>query len=110
MTPSSQVFPLLRRLVTWYDGNKDSHKPLVLAAVVHSQFETSHPFTDGNGGVGRVLLINVLLKQGIPPVNIDLKNRAEYYRALREYGARGNIGLTIELLLREHRKLKDVVG
>ncbi len=49
--PSSQVSPLLRRLVKWYGANKDSYQPLVLAAVVHIQFETIHPFKDGNGGV-----------------------------------------------------------
>lgn len=108
--PSSHVVPLLRRLVKWYDANQNSYQPLVLAAVVHNQFETIHPFRDGNGRVGRLLLINVLIKHGLPPMNIDLGNRAVYYRALREYQARGNIRPTIELLLKEYRRLTDVVG
>jgi Fic family protein len=108
--PSKQVLPLLRRLVKWYDANKGSYQPLVLAAVVHNQFETIHPFKDGNGRVGRLLLINVLLKHGLPPVNIDLRNRAEYYHALQEYELRGNIRPTIELLLKEYRRLKEIVG
>jgi fido (protein-threonine AMPylation protein) len=106
--PSGQVVPLLRRLVKWYDENRRSYQPLVLAAVVHNQFETIHPFKDGNGRVGRLLLVNVLLKHGLPPVNIDLRNRAEYYSALHEYQVKGNIRPTIELLLKEYGRLKSV--
>lgn len=107
--PSGQVVPLLRRLAKWYDENRGSYQPLVLAAVVHNQFETIHPFRDGNGRVGRLLLINVLLKHNLPPVSIDLGNRAEYYRALHEYQVSGNIRPTIELLLKEYRGLRSVV-
>jgi len=107
--PSTQVVPLLRRLVKWHEANKGSYQPLVLAAVVHDQFETIHPFRDGNGRVGRLLLINVLLKHGLPPVNIDLRNRAEYYRALKEYQVRGNIRPTIELLLKEYGRLRRIL-
>ncbi len=103
--PSGQVVPLLRRLVKWYNENRGSYQPLVLAAVVHNQFETIHPFRDGNGRVGRLLLINVLLKHRLPPLNIDLRDRAEYYSALHEYQVQGNIRPTIELLLKEYRRL-----
>jgi len=96
--------------VKWYDANKGSYQPLVLAAVVHNQFETIHPFKDGNGRVGRLLLINILLKQGLPPVNIDLRNRAEYYHALLEYQVKGNLRPSIELLLKEYRRLRDIAG
>ena len=107
--PPTQVVPLLRRLVRWYEANKDSYQPLVLAAVVHNQFETIHPFKDGNGRVGRLLLINVLLRHGLPPVNIDLRNRGQYHHALEEYQVRGNIRPTIELLLKEYGKLRGIV-
>jgi hypothetical protein len=43
-------------------------------------------------------------------VNIDLRNRAEYYHALQEYEVRGNIRPTIELLLKEYRRLREIVG
>jgi len=108
--PSTLVVPLLRRLAKWYAGNNDSLQPLVLAAVVHNQFETIHPFRDGNGRVGRLLLINILLKHGLPPVNIDLRNRGQYYHALKEYQSNGDIRPTIELLLKEYRGLRGIVG
>ena len=107
--PSGQVDTMLKRLVAWYRKNRDKHTPLVLAAVVHNQFETIHPFEDGNGRVGRLLLINVLLKHGLPPLNIEIENRREYYEALREYQTTGNLRPTLELMLKEHRRLRAVL-
>lgn len=104
--PSSQIDTQLRRLVHWYESNRDRYPPFVLAAVVHNQFETIHPFQDGNGRVGRLLLINVLIKHGLPPLNIELKNRKEYYDALREYQTTGNLRPTLSLMLEEYRRLR----
>lgn len=107
--PSGQVVPLLKELVRWYGKNKRRYPALVLAAVVHNQFENIHPFEDGNGRVGRLILNNILLKHGLPPMNIELKNRRRYYAALQEYQKSGNIRPMIELMLREYRKLKKTL-
>src|SRR5208283_2752695 len=80
--PSTQVVEMLKELIRWYNRNKEKCPPLVLAAVVHNQFENIHPFQDGNGRVGRLLLNNILLKHAMPPINIELRNRQEYYEAL----------------------------
>jgi len=104
--PQRQIVRLLRELVEWYRKNKGRYHPLLLAAVVHNQFENIHPFQDGNGRVGRLLLNNILLKHNFPPVNIDLKNRAEYYSVLREYENNGNIRPTLELILKEYKALR----
>jgi len=104
--PSTQVRRLLEELVRWYLKNRGKYPPLVLAAVVHNQFESIHPFQDGNGRVGRLLLNNILIKQGLPPVNIELRNRGEYYAALQAYEQHHNLRPTIELLLKEYRALK----
>jgi len=106
---SGQILPLLKELVEWYKKNKNKYPPLVLAAVVHNQFENIHPFRDGNGRVGRLLLINILLKHNLPPVNIELRNRREYYAVLQSYEKDGNIRPTIEFLLKEYRRLKSVI-
>lgn len=47
--------------------NGAAHSPLVHAALVHAQFETIHPFTDGNGRVGRALVHTVLARRGLTP-------------------------------------------
>ncbi len=107
--PSQNITLLLKNLIKWYNEYKNEYPPLVLAAVMHNQFENIHPFRDGNGRVGRLLLINILLKHGLPPVNIELKNRSEYYKALQEYEHNGNIKPTIDLLLKEYRRLKRIL-
>ncbi len=108
--PSAMVVKLLKDLVSWYNKSRTKYPPIVLAAVVHNQFENIHPFADGNGRVGRLLLNNILLKHNKPPVNIELKNRREYYASLREYENNGNIRPTIELILKEYRYLKKLLN
>lgn len=108
--PASQVDTMLKRLVAWYRENKDKYPPFVLAAVVHNQFETIHPFEDGNGRVGRLLLINALLKHGLPPLNVEIENRREYYEALREYQTTGNLRPTLDLMLKEYRRLRAALN
>jgi len=107
--PSTVVTKLLSDLVKWYKKNKNRYPAIVLAAVVHNQFENVHPFADGNGRVGRLLLNNILLKHNKPPVNIELKNRKYYYAALRAYQNDGNIRPMIELILKEYKNLKKII-
>ncbi|NLF88670.1 Fic family protein [Candidatus Bathyarchaeota archaeon] len=107
--PSEHISKLLKKLVAWYSNNRTEYPPLVLAAVVHNQFEMIHPFQDGNGRVGRVLLNNILLKNGLPPLNIELRNRQEYYLALQAYENLHDIRPTLELMLKEYRALKKML-
>lgn len=107
--PSDQIVPLLKEIVHWYNQNRAKCQPLVLAAVVHNQFEVVHPFQDGNGRVGRLLLNNILLKHDLPPLNIELKNRTQYYLALQAYEKESNIRPMLELLLKEYKSLKQLL-
>jgi Fic family protein len=108
--PSEKVSKLLKDLIVWYHDNKTEYPPLVLAAVVHNQFEMVHPFQDGNGRVGRILLNNILLKNNLPPLNIELKNRKEYYAALQAYEGAHNLRPTLDLMLKEYRTLKKMIS
>ena len=58
--------------------------PLILAAAFHHKFEKVHPFYDGNGRTGRMLLNLILLKNGFPPLIISDKQRKRYYNALEK--------------------------
>jgi Fic family protein len=107
--PSQQIEALLKEMIQWYNRNKTKCPPLVLAAVVHNQFEIIHPFQDGNGRVGRLLLNNILLKHNLPPLNIELKKRIQYYTALQAYEKDHNIRPTLELMLKEYRALKKML-
>jgi len=108
-TPKEQVVYSLKDLIRWYDTNKHKFKPLVLAAIIHNQFEHIHPFQDGNGRVGRLLLNYILIKNNYPPINIQLDDRAEYYHSLQEYSKRGNLKPTLILLIKQYRKTLDKV-
>ncbi|MEK6893704.1 MAG: Fic family protein [Nanoarchaeota archaeon] len=107
--PQSRVVALLNELVCWYNQNKKVYPALILAAVVHNQFENIHPFRDGNGRVGRILLNNILIKHGLPPINIDFKNRGEYYASLQEYEKKHNLKPTLELFVKEYKALKKIL-
>jgi len=104
--PQERINYLLKELVDWYEKNKQKYSGLLLAAVVHNQFENVHPFADGNGRVGRILLNNILIKHNLPPVNIDMKNRMEYYKTLQEYENNHDLKPTIELFLKEYKSMK----
>ena len=104
--PSEKLQELLKELTAWYNKYKNKYPPILLASVVHNQFENIHPFQDGNGRVGRILMNNILIKHNLPPVNIDLKNRKKYYQSLQEYENNHNIRSTIELLLEEYKQLR----
>ncbi|MEK6927350.1 MAG: Fic family protein [Nanoarchaeota archaeon] len=108
--PQFRVVFLLKELVVWYEKNRNSYPALILAAVVHDQFENIHPFVDGNGRVGRILLNNILIKHNLPPMNIDLKNRSEYYESLQAYQKRQDLKPTIKLFIREYKALKKIIG
>ena len=104
--PSEKITELLKELIKWYNKYKKKYPPILLASVVHNQFENIHPFEDGNGRVGRILMNNILIKHKMPPVNIDFKRRKKYYATLQEYENNHNIRPTIELLLKEYKTLK----
>lgn len=68
-------------------------------ADVHRRFEAIHPFLDGNGRTGRLLLNLILVRLGYPPAIIYKRQRAEYLRSLRRADS-GDCGLLGELLAR----------
>lgn len=104
--PQTRINFLLRELIEWYNKNKKRYSALILAAIVHNQFENIHPFVDGNGRVGRILLNNILIKHGLPPININLKKQIEYYNSLQEYENNQNIKPTLELYIKEYKQLE----
>lgn len=99
----------LKEFIIWYKNNKSKFKPLVLAAIVHNQFEKIHPFQDGNGRVGRLLLNFILIKNNYPPLNILVQDRAKYYKALYEYSQNDKLKPMLNFLLNQYKKtLKNI--
>lgn len=102
--PAKNVGKLLHSLCRWYEVHKNKYPSLLLAAVMHNEFEKIHPFQDGNGRVGRLLLNYVLLQQGYPPINIKLKDRVRYYRSLQLYDYKNDIKSTLKFLISQYKR------
>jgi Fic family protein len=80
----------MRRLLVWYTRNKNKLHPLILAGYFHAAFESIHPFVDGNGRTGRLLLNFILHKHNFPMINIPNSRKLEYYSCLEE-SRKGNL-------------------
>ncbi|MBU1202097.1 MAG: Fic family protein [Nanoarchaeota archaeon] len=83
-TPAKYVKIDMDILLDWYEKNKRKLHPLVLATLFHHKFEKIHPFMDGNGRTGRMLMNFILLKNNYPPIIIRKKNRTEYLNKLNK--------------------------
>lgn len=87
-------------------GPDDGEHVLVHLARLHAGFEAIHPFRDGNGRVGRLLLNLLLVRNGYPPAIIRKKTRLRYLAALRR-ADRGEVGPLSEILARAVKESLD---
>ncbi|GHV96195.1 hypothetical protein AGMMS50293_25150 [Spirochaetia bacterium] len=100
-----------------YINTDDSLDELIRAALIHYQFETIHPFLDGNGRVGRLLIILFLMEKGAlssPALYISYflkKNRVEYYDRMTEVRNKGNYEQWIQFFLEAvYESAKDALA
>ncbi len=61
---ASQVSPLMRELLEWWNEKSSSWSPVISSAIIHYRFEDIHPFADGNGRTGRMLALWELYRRG----------------------------------------------
>lgn len=90
-SPSQYVQSDMKILLKWYNQNKNKLHPVILASLFHHKFERIHPFYDGNGRTGRMLLNLILFKNIMPPIILSNKQRKKYYSVLAKAD---KIGLT----------------
>ena len=100
--PSHALVPALVR--DWLDEASSVDRPgaghlMERLAALHARFEQIHPFLDGNGRAGRLLLNLMLARLGYPPAIVQKRERTRYLTALRAADA-GNPGSLAELLTR----------
>ena len=90
----------MNALMEWYFKQEVN---ISVLAEFHARYESIHPFQDGNGRTGRLILFRECLKNGIVPVVIEDANRNEYLEALKEYREERSLNLLISLFEKEQQ-------
>ncbi len=93
-----KIQELMESFVAWLNGHSEVH-PVDFATEAHLRFVTIHPFRDGNGRVGRLLLNLLLLRHGYPIAVLHVSQRAEYIGALERIQAGGSCD-ALDVLIR----------
>jgi len=87
-------------LMDWYNNQEVD---ISVLAEFHARYESIHPFQDGNGRTGRIILFRECLKNGIVPIVIEDANRNEYLEALKEYKEERSLNKLISLFEKEQK-------
>jgi len=90
-----EILDLLSNFINQFNQNEKDLSPLIQLAVLHYQFESIHPFYDGNGRTGRILNILYLIMNGLIDIPIlylssyIIENKQDYYRLLNQTNKTG---------------------
>ncbi|NNJ11164.1 Fic family protein [Chloroflexales bacterium ZM16-3] len=95
--PASRVPALMDEWLAWVEGAGRGYGPVERAAIAHHGFVAVHPFRDGNGRTGRLLLNLLLLRTGFPPALLLQEWRLGYLEALSQ-ADRGRYGPLLNLI------------
>lgn len=101
--PPEQVDPQLDLLLELYRRYRTKHHPLLTAAWMHYNFIAVHPFADGNGRTGRVLLNWHLIRAGWLPICVHRQDRSYYLSAMQAADA-GDLSVLVDFLIYVSRK------
>lgn len=93
---AEQVRPLMADLMFAYGASP--MPPLARAAAFHAMFEAIHPFRDGNGRTGRIILNYMLETAGYPPIAIKAAGKPRYLNALESWQVDGDPAPLLELV------------
>lgn len=96
--PPSQVSDEMDKLLAWYNAQEITLETL---AEFHARYESIHPFQDGNGRTGRIILFRECLYHGIAPFIIEDSNRPEYLDALKMYRQSQDVSALVTLFQKE---------
>lgn len=84
--PTAEMVPdMMAALMVRYHDEMQTWHPVRRAAVFHLLFESIHPFIDGNGRTGRLLVNFELVKAGYPPIDIKFTDKGRYYHCIQSY-------------------------
>lgn len=103
--PTPEKIPNLMNYFV-YNYNHDEQDVFSKIARYHIEFEKIHPFEDGNGRTGRLLLNYELLKNNLPPVVINKEDRVKYFEFLRSNDGTGLADWLRELSIKEQERME----
>ncbi len=92
------IEPKMCELLLNNEQRKDKMSVIERIARFHLEFEGIHPFIDGNGRTGRLILNLDLIRHGYPPINVKFTDRKRYYDAFDAYYRDGDASAMIELI------------
>lgn len=84
------IEPKITELLAENEKRKDTMNIIERIARFHLEFESIHPFIDGNGRTGRLLMNFELMKNGYPPINVKFTDRKRYYDAFDSFSRNQN--------------------
>lgn len=94
------IEPKITELLAEDKFRRETMNPIERIARFHLEFEGIHPFIDGNGRTGRLLLNLDLIRNGYPPINVKFTDRKRYYDAFDAYYRDGNADEMVNLIAR----------
>lgn len=92
------IEPKITDLLATNEERKAKMGTIERIARCHLEFEGIHPFIDGNGRTGRLIINLDLIRNGYPPINVKFTDRKKYYDAFDEYYRNGNADKMTELI------------
>jgi Fic family protein len=97
--PQPYLVPVqMEQILAEYEQIQKSMHITEAVALFHIKFEGVHPFIDGNGRSGRLILNLELMKAGYPPINVKFSDRRKYYDAFNDYHTTGSHSKMTELI------------
>jgi len=105
-TDPKKVEGELKNLLKWYRANKNKIHPLILAFEFHRRYEFIHPFQDGNGRTGRLIMNKILMSSGYSPIIVYKENKLAYFNTL-ERSIEGNLKNYYQFMLEQADKSYD---
>lgn len=92
------IEPRMRDLLVKDAERRKAMHPIERISRFHLEFECIHPYIDGNGRTGRLIMNLDLMREGYPPIDIKFADRKSYYQAFDAYSQNGDAGPMVSLV------------